>query len=297
MHTIPLTDTNLGLPPVIRSQDGSAEPLNPGHQSELLRFLEQRPVHCAYLTGLIQDNGISNPLNRGGFYAHRDNLGQIQGVALIGHATVIEATNDDSLRALAGAAKTCKATHLVMCEERWAHKLWEYYSTSRTAVRCETSELLFELRWPATVSHNNQHQLRLATVEDLEMLIPVHATMAYEESGVDPRSADYRGFVERYKRRISQGRTWVFTQNDELIFKADVVTETAQTSYVEGIWLNPKIRESGQGRSFMAQLAGMLLWRSPSISLLVNEENTKAQSFYQRCGYRVRGKYKTVFLK
>ena len=297
MHSILLPNFKLSQLPVPGSRDASADPLSTDHQEEVLAFLQQRPRHCSYLTGLIQDNGITNPLNRGEFYAHRNNLSQIEGVALVGHATIIEATNNESLESLAGVAQTCKTTHLVMCEERWADRLWEYYSTMGSAIRCEHRELLFELRWPPTVSHNNQQQLRLATVEDIEMLIPVHAGMAYEESGVDPRDVDYVGFVDRYKRRISQGRTWVFTQNGELIFKADVITETAQTSYVEGVWVNPKMRASGHGQAFMAQLAGMLLWRSPSISLLVNSKNNKAQSFYKRCGYRVRGEYKTVFLQ
>lgn len=297
MHPISQPNTSHCQLPVIGSQSSSANPLNTGDQDDVLRFLQQRPVHWGFLTGLIQDNGISNPLNRGEFYAHRNGLGQIDGVALVGHATIIEASNEESLRALADAAKTCKATHLVICEERWANRLWEYYTTTGSAIRCERRELLFELRWPATVPHNHQQQLRPATIEDLEILVPVHAGLAYEESGVDPRSVDYEGFVERYKRRISQGRTWVFTQNGELIFKADVVTETAQTSYVEGIWVNPQMRESGFGRTFMGQLAAMLLWRSRSISLLVNAENNKAQAFYKRCGYSARGKYKTVFLK
>ncbi len=183
-----------------------------------------------------------------------------------------------------------------MCEENWSDKFWAQYATARQSVRRARRELLFELRWPVEASRNRP-PLRLATSDEIEMLLPVHAQMAYHESGVDPRDVDNDGFAQRYARRIQQGRTWVLTENDQLIFKADVVTETSQTTYVEGVWVHPDARRSGYGRNCMAQLSRMLLWHSRSICLFVSDENKEAKAFYKRCGYHFRGSYDTVFLK
>ena len=261
----------------------------------VLQFLPKRPAHCAYLADLIHEHGLVSPLNRGTFYGSKNILGELRGVALVGHATIIEPTNNDSLRDLAEAASKCDSKLLVMCEERWSEQFWKHHGTGDRLVN-ERRELLLELRWPTSLSDRHRQRLRLATSRDLELLIPVHARLACYQSGVDPRDADYEGFVERYRQRIRNGRTWVLTQDDRLIFKADVVTATRETCYLEGVWVNPTVRSMGYGRACIAELARMLLWRSRCISVLVNDDDTKAQSFYKSCGFYVRGSYRTVFL-
>jgi predicted GNAT family acetyltransferase len=273
-----------------------SHPLTNEDADAALTFLPKKPAHCAYLAGLIEENGLVSPLNRGAFYASRNFLGEIQGVALVGHATIIEPTNNESLRELAQAAGNWESTHLVMCEERWADEFWKHYRTTERSTTVESRELLLELRWPSIRSNNSRQQLRLATTRDLELLVPVHAGLARAESGIDPREVDNDGFVERYRQRIVNGRTWVLTQKDKLIFKADVVTATHETCYLEGLWVNPASRGLGYGRACIAELARMLLWRSRSLSLLVNDHNNEAQSFYRNCGFHVRGSYRTAFL-
>src|SRR5215213_7597242 len=67
-----------------------AEPLARGAEAEVVGFLSERPVHAVNLLGLIADNGLVSPHNRGTFYACRDERGRLEGVALIGHATLFE---------------------------------------------------------------------------------------------------------------------------------------------------------------------------------------------------------------
>ena len=66
--------------------------LTDGCEAEVLAFLADRPLHTVSLTGLIEDNGLVSPLNRGAFYGCRNRQGQLEGVALIGHATLMETT-------------------------------------------------------------------------------------------------------------------------------------------------------------------------------------------------------------
>lgn len=294
MRTSLLTAENSAQVPAL-AVETRVEQLENSARSEVLAFLERRPLHTAYLAGLIRDHGLESALNRGTFYGCRNYLGQLEGVALIGHAILMEAVSDRALRAVAEKAQSCTTAHLIMCEENQIDKFWGYYAEAGQEMRRACRELLLELRWPIEVSEH-ESRLRLATPDDLDLLVPVHAEMAYIESGIDPRTNDAAGFIARYQRRIEQGRTWILTEDNKLLFKADVVSETPESAYVEGIWVNPEARRRGLGQACMAQLARRLLWRSKSICLFVNDENEEARRFYQNAGYHHRTIYDTIFL-
>jgi predicted GNAT family acetyltransferase len=274
---------------------GSVNELENSELVDVLTFLGRRPIFTAYLAGMIRDNGLKSQLNRGTFYGYRNQLGELEGVALIGHATLLESSSDQALQAFAKTAQNCNAVHLIMCEENRIENFWSHYAIEGQKMRRACRELLFELRWPIEVSQVST--LRLATAEDLPLLLPIHAEMALEESGVDPRQQDAAGFYERYARRIAQGRTWVLTEGGKLQFKAEVVAEAAETTYIEGVWVNPEARRQGYGRRCMSQLARMLSGRTRSICLFVNDENEDAQRFYKQAGYHLRTVYDTIFLK
>ncbi len=296
MHASPLSSESRTqfLPP--HAGPIGVETLDNSSLDEVKEFLSARPLHTAYLAGLVNDNGLVSEQNRGIFYSYRNCVGQLEGVALIGHAVLMEATTDFALQSFAETAKSCANAHLIMCEEERLEKFWNYYTTGGKEMRRACREILFELRWPVEVA-NQPCKLRLATADDLHLLIPVHAQMALEESGVDPREHDGEGFAKRYARRVEQGRTWLLTENDQLIFKADVVAATADCTYIEGVWVNPEARRQGYGRSCMSQLARMLLWQTKSLCLFVNDDNEEAQAFYRQAGYHVRTVYDTIFLQ
>src|ERR1044072_1572602 len=86
----------------------TAEPLASDDRAEVLAFLSERPAHTFGMMGLIRDNGLVSPKNRGSFYACRDLRGNIDGVALIGYNTLLETRSDDSIRAFAHLARACQ---------------------------------------------------------------------------------------------------------------------------------------------------------------------------------------------
>jgi predicted GNAT family acetyltransferase len=129
--------------------------------------------------------------------------------------------------------------------------------------------------------------------------MPVHAQMAFEESGVNPMESDPVGFSARCLRRIEQKRTWVWIESGELIFKADVISDTPAAWNLECVWLNPAHRSKGLGLRCLSQLVRELLTQKPraSVCVFVNEQNLAALNFYQRAGFKDRGIYDTAFLK
>ena len=262
---------------------------------EVLHFLSQRPIHTVAMMSLIHDNGIVSPFNRGTFYGCRDFYGQLEGVALVGHATLMETVSDRALAALAEVARECPNTHLIMGEKERMAEFWGHYADAGRRQRLACREWLFELSWPIE-ARERVAELRPARATEIELIMPVQAELAFAESGVNPLEVDPIGFRERCLRRIEQGRTWVVVENDSLVFKADVVSKTSEVNYLEGIWVSEDQRNKNIGTRFMSELMRRLLEETKSICLLVNETNQWAQGFYRKCGFHFRATYETIFL-
>jgi uncharacterized protein len=264
-------------------------------EREVLEFLAQRPIHTVAMTSLIQDNGIVSPLNRGIFYGCRDFNGRLEGIVLVGHATLMETVSDRALAALAQVAQQCANTHMIMGEKERVADFWGHYAAAGRQKRLACREWLFELSWPIE-AREPVAGLRRATAAELELVMPVQAQLAFEESGINPLHVDPQGFRKRCLRRIEQGRTWVVVEDGKLIFKADVVSRTREVNYLEGIWMREDRRANGSGVRFMSDLMRRLLEETRSICLLVNETNKLAHSFYRKCGFHFRATYETIFL-
>lgn len=264
-------------------------------QTEVLEFLSRRPIHNVGMIGFISDNGLVSKLNRGTFYACRNRAGQLEGVALIGHATLMETQTDRALEAFADLARTRGGKHLIMGEQQQIETFWTYYCEDGQSMRRVCREHLFQLTWPVQV-HEEVPELRLATLGDIELLMPIHARMALEESGIDPLENDPEGFRERCARRIEHKRTWILIEHDRVIFKADVVADTSDAVYLEGIWVAPEKRNSGHGVRCLSHLSRKLLQQTRSICLLVNDSNRPAQAMYERVGFKAIGLFDTLFV-
>lgn len=271
------------------------ERLENSDAAEVLQFLSQRSIHTVTMMSLIRDNGIVSPFNRGTFYGCRDLKGQLEGVALVGHATLMETVSNRALAALAQVARECPHTHMIMGEKERVADFWTHYSEAGRRQRLACREWLLEFSWPREV-RETVSGLRQATANELELVMPIQAELAFAESGINPLDVDPEGFRQRCLRRIEQGRTWVVVENGLLVFKADVISKTPEVNYLEGVWLREDQRKQNAGIRFMSELLRCLLEDTKSICLLVNETNTWAQGFYRKCGFNFRATYETVFL-
>ncbi len=269
--------------------------LTAADESEVLEFLSARTIHTVFMASLIRDNGLVSPHNRGSFYSCRDRYGRLEGVALLGHATVVEARTEDALASFASLARNCLNAHLIRGEEETIKSFWRYYGVNGKQPRLISREHLFEQRTPTTLDVMND--LRPATLKDLEKVLAVNASMALHEAGTNPLQNDPNGFRSRTARRIEQGRVWVWTEDDRLMFKADVVAETPEVTYLEGIHVHAEERRKGYGVSCMANLSSVLLQRTESICLTVNETNKNALKFYEKAGYQFHSHYETIYLR
>lgn len=263
-------------------------------EPEVLDFLARRPEHTVFMAGLIRDNGLVSQLNRGTFYGCRNARLELEGVLLLGHIALTETRNDEALDALARFARLHPAPRVLFGESDRVAKFWKSYGQTGREPRLIHRELLLGQRLPVA-DFERVPALRLATLNDLALVMNTHAQMTFDENGVNPLETDPIGFRLRTARRIDQERVWVWIEDDRLIFKADIISDTPDVTYIEGVYTNPAERGKGYGTRCMLQMGLNLLARSVSVSLLVNESNDAALRLYTKAGYSVRSHYDTMF--
>ena len=270
-------------------------PLTEAHRQEVLAFLAPRSIDTIFMRGLILDNGMESDFNRGTLYGCRDAEGRLEGVALIGHAMVIEARTEAAYAAFARLARDTRA-HVILGDQEKIENFWKHYGRGGQEPSRICRELLMEMRWPIETL-NEAAPLRLATLADLDALVVVNARMCRDESGTNPLETDPEGFRARLRRRIEMGRVWVWTAGERLIFKVDVIADVPGCTYLEGVYVHPEERRKGYGRRALSQLGQLLLPRTGTLCLLVNEQNKDAQVFFFKAGYKLRACYDTIFLQ
>jgi uncharacterized protein len=270
--------------------------LTENDREEVLEFLKVRPVHTVVMTSFIQDNGLESSSNRGLFYSYRNLAGNLEGVALIGHTTLVETRSEDAITALAlKARESATPIHVMMSDGDSIESFWQYYSNDTQEPRLVCEERLFEIKHPVMVREEVKG-LRLATKDELLPVAVAHAEIAFEESGVNPLEKDREGYLKRVLRRIEQGRTWVVFDEGKMVFKADVVAETSEVKYLEGIYVNPEDRGKGVGANCLSQLSRILLEEVKHVCLLSNVDFQQAHNAYLKAGFKSKDCCVTMFV-
>lgn len=297
LSQFPLTE--LQFPVIYRELANSSEgifELSEKSIEEAFEFLNSASVHAVILSGFLADNGIDEDLNRGKFFGHRDERGEIDGIALIGHSTIFDVRTQTALTAFAAEAKrSTRPINLVMSSGELAETFFNEYSGFLYSPRKRCVEYSFFTGFPFVVQESG-YKIRLATADDLEQVARVQAELAFIESGVNPLAIDPDGFRRRVLRRISQGRTYVVTDNGSLMFKADLMASTSEIAYLEGVYVSPEERGKGTGPACLSQVCIELLRFSSSICLLSNIELKQAHKCFERAGFRRGDNLVSLFL-
>ena len=126
--------------------------------------------------------------------------------------------------------------------------------------------------------------LRRATRADLDLLVPACASAHYEELGVDPLRRDPNGFRWRTRLQIEEGRSWVWLEDDAILFKAEASAWTPKAVQLQQVWVDPPVRRHGYAARALRDLIRLLLDEVPAVCLFVRAENTPAIQLYEAVG-------------
>jgi uncharacterized protein len=128
--------------------------------------------------------------------------------------------------------------------------------------------------------------LRRARLDDLDLLVPACAAAHREEIGIDPLRRDPDGFRWRTRAQIEEGRSWIWVEDGVIRFKAEASAWTPSAVQLQQVWVDPAVRNRGNGRRGMLDLCRLLLGRVPAVCLFVRPENAAAIRVYEGVGMR-----------
>jgi uncharacterized protein len=146
------------------------------------------------------------------------------------------------------------------------------------------------------VHERPQTGLRPATVDDLELLLPACAAAHEEELGIDPLARDPEGFRWRTRAQIEEGRSWLWVENDVILFKAEASAWTPSAVQLQQVWVDPEARRQGNGSRGLLALCALLLERVPAVCLFVRADNRPAIGLYEAIGMEHVLDYRSVLL-
>jgi uncharacterized protein len=128
--------------------------------------------------------------------------------------------------------------------------------------------------------------LRPARIAELDRLLPACAAAHEEELGVDPLDRDADGFRWRTRTQIEDGRSWVWLEDDVILFKAEASAWTPSAVQLQQVWVDPEVRNRGYAQRALRDLCRLLLERVPAVCLFVRPENVAAIRVYEAIGMR-----------
>ena len=116
--------------------------------------------------------------------------------------------------------------------------------------------------------------------------MPACAAAHELELGIDPLRRDAEAFRWRTSTQIEDGRSWVWLEDDIVLFKAEASAWTPAAVQVAQVWTDPEARGHGYATRGMRDLCRRLLETTPVVTLFVRTENEAAIGLYEKVGMR-----------
>ena len=139
--------------------------------------------------------------------------------------------------------------------------------------------------------------VRPVRMEELDAYLVAAVDMFIGEVGIDPRIGDGgRGYRRRVAGLIAAGRAWARFERGQVVFKAEVGSQSPAVGQIQGVWVHPDWRGRGLGTAGTATLAAAVVRSGRIASLYVNDFNTVARATYDRIGFAEVGTFATVLL-
>jgi ribosomal protein S18 acetylase RimI-like enzyme len=237
---------------------------------QILDFCAADPVERVFLEDVAR-RGL------GRFRAVMDG-GRVRALCHVG-ANIVP--SGEGCEAFAWAATVDRA-RMVIGEEAAVSALWDAARTRMPRPREDRpGQPVYVLEQPPEAAETG---LRPATLDDFELLLPACAAAHREELGLDPLRRDPEGFRWRTRSQIEDGRSWVWTEDGTILFKAEASAWTPGAVQLQQVWVDPVARNEGYGQRGMRDLCRRLLEQAPRVCLFVRPENAPAIRVYEAIG-------------
>ena len=258
------------------------------------RVLDDDPVGSCMVAARVADHGVDPNSIGGELWTRR---GADESLCFAGANLIPLRGRPDDLKVFADEAmstsRRCSSlvgrAELVMPMWRRLEPAW---GPARDVRDCQP--LMALDRMPSCAFDTEVRQVR---PDELDAYLVAAVDMFIGEVGVDPRLGDGgRGYRRRVAGLIAAGRAWARFEHGEVVFKAEVGSQSPAVGQIQGVWVHPERRGQGLGTAGTATLSAVIVGTGRIASLYVNDFNAVARATYARVGFRDVGTFATVLL-
>ncbi|BBY32230.1 GNAT family N-acetyltransferase [Mycolicibacter minnesotensis] len=258
------------------------------------RVLQEDPIGSCMVAARVADYGV-DPRSIGGELWTRGGVDEslcYAGANLIplrGTPADLAAFADKAVGAIRRCSSLVGRAELVL-------PMWQRLADSWGPARDvrESQPLMALHSMPTCAMDPEVRQVRPA---ELDAYLVAAVDMFIGEVGVDPRAGDGgRAYRRRVANLIAAGRAWARFENGEVVFKAEVGSQSPSVGQIQGVWVHPERRGQGLGIGGTAMLSAVIVGTGRIASLYVNDFNEVARATYERVGFTRVGTFATVLL-
>lgn len=277
------------------------------HRRRLRDFLVEDIDANLFCLSWLEHRGVE-PRRRGRFayYGWLDDEGDIHGVALdiSDRLLLLDTRHRDDARRFGSffRSQSVRFRHIVS-RRRSVAPFWRVYadpsgSPPATARLIQHQRLYRLLPGDFDPPSRRHSPVRRGELSELDPIFLASVAMHREETQEDPLQRNPSTFHRHVRQRIEKGRTFVwFDDRRQLVFKADISTQSRYGAQISGVYTDPRMRNRGIATRAMTDICAILFEESvPRITLYVNEKNPPARRVYERLGFEDVAAYQTVFV-
>ncbi len=258
------------------------------------RVLDQDPVGSCMVAARVADHGVDPHSIGGELWARR---GVHESLCYAGANLIPLRGTTADLNAFAdkamGSVRRCSS---LVGRAELVLPMWQRLDSSWGPARDvrESQPLMALHTMPSCPLDPEVRQVR---PDELDAYLVAAIDMFIGEVGVDPRLGDGgRGYRRRVANLIAAGRAWARFEHGEVVFKAEVGSQSPAVGQIQGVWVHPERRGQGLGAAGTAMLAAVIVGSGRIASLYVNDFNLVARATYERVGFAQVGTFATVLL-
>jgi ribosomal protein S18 acetylase RimI-like enzyme len=250
-------------------------------RDQVLEFCARDPVERVFLEDMVRRS-------LGRFAAIEGAAGSLDALCHAGANLVPSGAGCGGFTEVAAGANA----RMIIGEERAVGDLWEAARTRLPPAREDRpGQPVYTITEPPPPGETG---LRPATRDDLERLLPACAAAHELELGIDPLVYGRETFRWRTATQIADGRSWLWLEDDVVLFKAEVSAWTPKAVQVAQVWTDPEARGRGYAARALRDLCRLLLETTPTVTLFVRTDNAPAIALYERIGMRRALAYRSV---
>jgi RimJ/RimL family protein N-acetyltransferase len=250
-------------------------------REQVLEFCAREPVERVFLEDVAR-RGL------GRFYGVEDASGSLTALCHAGANLVPSGPGSGAFASTVTGARS----RMIIGEAAAVSELWDAGRAELPPAREDRPhQPVYAITEPPP---SGETGLRAATHGDLDRLVPACAAAHELELHLDPLARDPEAFRWRTEAQIDEGRSWIWLEDDVILFKAEASAWTPSAVQIQQVWVDPEARGRGHGARGMRDLVRLLLETTPTVTLFVRAENARAIATYEAIGMQKVLEYRSI---